>query len=64
MYEDSLEFSNQALKIDKNNTKATFRKAKSLAFLHQFTESLKILNNLKKDQQVSEEIEKVKSLES
>ena len=43
MYEDSLEFSNQALKIEPDNYKALCRNAKSQAFLFEFEKAAQIL---------------------
>jgi len=43
MYEDSLEFSNQALKIDPDNHRALLRNAKSLGLLYEFEKATKIL---------------------
>jgi len=43
MFEDAIDYCNQALDIDPNFTKALFRKAKALAFLFHFKESQKIL---------------------
>ena len=42
MYEDALEFCTLALRIDSNNFKSLYRKAKCLAFLFQFDKSIEI----------------------
>ena len=39
-YEDSLEYCNKALEIDEEHEKSLFRKAKCLAYLYRFDESI------------------------
>lgn len=42
MYEDALQYSCKALKLDPKHFCSIFIKAESLAFLHRFDESIKI----------------------
>lgn len=42
LFEDALEFANKALTVDEGHVKTLFRKAKSLAQLHQYDESIEI----------------------
>ena len=64
MYEDALECSNEALRIQPDNSKALLRNARSLAFLFEFKKATNILNGIKKQKGVKEEIQNVKLLES
>ena len=56
MYEDALECSNEALRIKPDNSKALLRNARSLAFLFEFKKATNILNGIKKQKGVKEEI--------
>lgn len=47
MFEDALEYSNQALLIEPDNVKALLRNAKSHAFLFEFEKATKILGKMK-----------------
>ena len=67
MYEEALSKVDEFLFFEKDNFKANFREARARAFLRDFDESLRILQNLKcqkpNEKQVkTEEIERVKSL--
>ena len=46
LYEDALIFSKKALDLDPNHVKSLSLKAKSLALLFHFKESIKILNDI------------------
>ena len=52
MYEDALEYCDKALSIDENHTISSYRKAKSLAFLFRFDESIQILKDKKLDKHI------------
>jgi len=46
MYEDAIEFCDFALEIDKDHIKTLYRKARSLAYLFQFADSIDILRSI------------------
>ena len=46
LYEDTLVFSEEVLKLDKIHVKALFRKAKALSFLFKFDESIRLFEKL------------------
>jgi tetratricopeptide (TPR) repeat protein len=45
-YEDALNFANKALDLDESHNKSKFRKAKALAYLRNFDDSLSLLSEL------------------
>ena len=52
LYEDSIEYSNKALDIDKNHIKSLLIKAKSLAYLYEFDQALAIFEWLKFENEI------------
>ena len=53
LYEDSVECCNNALKIDKESKRALYRKAKCLALLLDFNQSVEIFKKLKYEKEIS-----------
>ena len=49
LFEDELEFCNRALDIDKDHVKSLFRKAKVLAYLFQFKQSIQLFQSFDKE---------------
>ena len=52
LYEDALRYANNALNFDLHHSKTWYRKAKCLAFLSQFGESINIFRKLEKVEEV------------
>ena len=52
LYEDALQYADACLKIDPEHKKGLYYKAKSLAFLYCFDESIKLFTQLGKSDEI------------
>lgn len=52
LFEDAIEFCNKILAIEKDHVKANYRKAKALAGLYEFKESIEFFKKLKKKDEI------------